>query len=227
VPVSIALHVMAIGGAVLASAAMMPPLPAVEEPAISIPIMLPPQPVRAVPVPPAPPKGRPDVAPPKAKTTTTQPAPGPAPILPRADNLVDPSELDPNSDPISFVPGGDPSAPACVGCATGPVGVPNGVTGTDGPVRVHTGVDAPARIHFVKPEYPRVAIMAGLQGDVSIDCVIAPDGSVREARILSGSPLLREAALSAVRQWRYTRPRLNDVPISVLLTVTVHFELRR
>ena len=148
--------------------------------------------------------------------------------MPNPDNIADLTDLDDQSDPVSLTGNHGPeSGSPCVGCATGPVGSPNGVPGSDGAVRVHTGVDAPARIHFVKPEYPRVAIAAGLQGDVSIDCVIAPDGTVREARILSGSPLLREAALSAVRQWRYTRPRLNDVPISVLLTVTVHFELRR
>ena len=39
-------------------------------------------------------------------------------------------------------------------------------------------------------------------------------------------PLLDQAALSAVRQWRYTPTRLNGEPVAVIMTVTVNFELR-
>jgi outer membrane biosynthesis protein TonB len=44
--------------------------------------------------------------------------------------------------------------------------------------------------------------------------------------VLTGNPVFRRAALDAVRQWIYTEPKLNGRPISVLLTVTVHFRLR-
>src|SRR5688572_24855942 len=63
VPVSVALHVIAIGSAVLASAAMMPPLPAVEEPPVRIPVVMLPDPVRVTPPAPPPPKGQPKAGP--------------------------------------------------------------------------------------------------------------------------------------------------------------------
>lgn len=51
-------------------------------------------------------------------------------------------------------------------------------------------------------------------------------GAVVDARILRSVPLLDAAALAAVRQWRYTPTRLNGRPVSVLMTVTVQFQLR-
>jgi protein TonB len=52
-------------------------------------------------------------------------------------------------------------------------------------------------------------------------------GRVADARVLSGHPLLDDAALDAVRQWRYRPTLLNGQPISVIMTVTVRFALRR
>ena len=52
-------------------------------------------------------------------------------------------------------------------------------------------------------------------------------GSVVELRVLSGHPLLDPAAVDAVRRWRYTPTRLNGVPVAVLLTVNVRFDLSR
>ena len=232
VPVSLALHGIVIGGAVLASVAMMPPLPDVEAATPKIPVVLvPPAPVRAVPVPPAPPKGRPPqqrAARPPESPVVRPPSAASAPA-PDLSNVSDIADLV-DGPPVAFGPeNGQPTEGCVVGCVVGPIstsGHENG-TGDGGPRRVHTGVDAPARIHFVKPAYPRVAILAGVQGDVVVDCVIGPDGKVYEAKIISGNPLLQQAALDAVRQWRYTRPRLNDTPISVLLMVTVKFGLQR
>ena len=50
---------------------------------------------------------------------------------------------------------------------------------------------------------------------------------MQEAHVVSGSPLLSDAALSAVRQWRYTPTTLNNQPIAVIMTVTVTFTLNR
>ena len=48
---------------------------------------------------------------------------------------------------------------------------------------------------------------------------------VTDVRVLTGHPLFNEAAVNAVRQWRYSATRLNGVPVAVLMTVTVRFEL--
>jgi TonB family protein len=117
----------------------------------------------------------------------------------------------------------------CAGCGPG-LGLgpdPAGPGTGDGPVRMSEhSIAAPRRISADGLRYPPIAISAGLSGDVEIDCVIGPDGRVRDARLLTGNPVFRRAALDAVRQWIYTEPKLNGRPISVLLTVTVHFRLR-
>jgi periplasmic protein TonB len=226
VPVSVALHVIAIGSAVFASAAMMPALPAVEPPPPNIPVVFVPQAVRVEPPPPPPPKGQPKAGPPRKAAGPPPPAvPVAVAPLPNLENVADIEDIVDSETPVSLTGSGASNTPPCVGCAEGP-GTPDGVVGGTGPIRVHTGIDAPARIHFVEPRYPPVAITARVQGRVTVDCVIGPDGKVYEARVLEGNVLLQRAALDAVRQWRYTRPRLNDTPISVLLTVTVDFQLR-
>ncbi len=120
--------------------------------------------------------------------------------------------------------GGD--CPDCVP-GVGPVGDGSGGHLTDEPIRVteHTAI-APRKIHHVQPSYPEWAIKAHLEGDVRIDCTIGPDGRIRDARVLQGPVLLREAALEAVRQWIYTPPRRSGQPVSVLLAVTVRFRIR-
>ena len=93
-----------------------------------------------------------------------------------------------------------------------------------GPLR--SGVRAPTKILDVRPSYPEPARAAKVEGVVIIEAVIAPDGTVRDARVLRSRPLLDAAALDAVRQWRYTPTLLNGVPVAVVITVTVNFTLR-
>ena len=86
-------------------------------------------------------------------------------------------------------------------------------------------VKAPARIVNVPPVYPPVAVAARISGTVIIEAVIDVDGSVRDAKVLRSIPLLDAAALAAVRQWRYTPTTLNGIPVAVLMTVSVRFEI--
>ena len=94
-----------------------------------------------------------------------------------------------------------------------------------GPQRVGGAIRAPVRINYVVPVYPQIAQQARVQGVVQIDATIGIDGLVKEAHVVSGSPLLADAALSAVRQWRYTPTTLNNQPIAVIMTVNVTFTL--
>jgi len=93
------------------------------------------------------------------------------------------------------------------------------------PVRVGGDIKEPRRIFDVKPVYPAIAQQAGIQGIVIIEAIIGIDGSVEEARILRPVPLLDQAALEAVTQWRYTPTLLNGQPVRVVMTVTVSFNL--
>jgi len=77
----------------------------------------------------------------------------------------------------------------------------------------------------VEPVYPLIAKQARIAGDVRIDAIIDTDGNVVEMKVLSGHPLLVQAALNAVSQWRYEPTYLNEVPVPVVLAVTVTFRL--
>ena len=95
----------------------------------------------------------------------------------------------------------------------------------DKPVRAGD-VTPPQKIHDVSPIYPPIAQAARAQGVVIVEAVIGTDGRVQDARILRSAPLLDEAALAAVRRWLYTPTRLNGQPVSVVMTVTVRFQLQ-
>ncbi len=98
-----------------------------------------------------------------------------------------------------------------------------GERGRGAPMRTGGNLTPPRRIHYVAPEYPELARVARVGGTVVLDCTIGSDGRVEDVRLLSGHPLLDDAAVQAVRQWAYTPTRLNGVPVRVLLTVTVRF----
>ncbi len=176
----------------------------------------------------------------------------PAPMRPRAggpwrasDIAVPIAHVVPVAAPAEELPIEDTvDAPGgCLICPSDVIGVPDGgegegpvgdgspdVEGTGGgggPLRVGSGVDMPRKLEHVAPRYPELAQRAGLQGTVELECVIDPAGAVSEIRVLRGPTLLREAAIEAVRRWRYKPTRLNGVPVPIIMTVTVHFSLRR
>jgi protein TonB len=96
-----------------------------------------------------------------------------------------------------------------------------------GPVRAGGLIRQPVRTHYVAPVYPSIAQSARVEGQVQIEAIIGTDGVVQQARVVSGSPLLSDAALSAVRQWRYTPTTLNNQPVAVIMTVVVTFTLQQ
>lgn len=94
------------------------------------------------------------------------------------------------------------------------------------PVRVGGEIKTPTLLKKVDPIYPAIAQSARVQGVVILEAVIGPDGRVREAKVIRSIPLLGAAAIDAVRQWEYVPTLLNDVPVPVIMTVTVSFTLK-
>jgi protein TonB len=80
-------------------------------------------------------------------------------------------------------------------------------------------------IRKVTPVYPPLAKQAHVQGVVRLQAVIASTGQIQQLSVVSGSPLLIQAALDAVRQWEYRPTMLNGSPVEVLTTVDVIFTL--
>ena len=77
------------------------------------------------------------------------------------------------------------------------------------PVRVGGGVKVPLKIRDVKPVYPPIARAAGVQGMVILEILIDASGDVAEAHVLRSIPLLDEAALEAVKEWRFAPTHVN------------------
>jgi periplasmic protein TonB len=80
-------------------------------------------------------------------------------------------------------------------------------------------------IHQVQPQYPALAMQARIQGTVLLRAVIDRPGKIENLQVVSGHPMLAEAAMRAVEQWRYRPYYLNEQPVEVETLITVHFTL--
>ena len=108
-----------------------------------------------------------------------------------------------------------------------PVAPPSPKPPASGPLKVGGDVAAAKLIYGPSPAYPHMAVVTHSQGIVKLEAVIATDGSIRNLRVLCGPPLLVNAAVEAVRQWRYHPTLLNGVAVEVLTEIDVNFALSR
>ena len=96
------------------------------------------------------------------------------------------------------------------------------------PAVPRSGGVQPARLLFsAPPVYPPLARGEGIAGDVVLDALIGANGRVTAMKILSGNPLLQQAAKDALRRWRYQPAMLDGQPAPSHLTVTIQFRLQR
>jgi TonB family protein len=99
----------------------------------------------------------------------------------------------------------------------------------EGPVRFVVGgnITEPEKISGPNPVYPEAARRARIQGVVVLECTIGKSGDVNEVKVLRGLPLgLTEAAVDAVKKWRFKPSTLNGKPVEVLYILTVRFNLQ-
>jgi len=87
-------------------------------------------------------------------------------------------------------------------------------------------IQQPKLIKRVEPQFPSVALKAHIQGTVVINATTDIYGRVVNARVINGHPLLRQAAVAAIKQWVYEPYILNGVPRPVKFTVVVRFNLQ-
>jgi len=93
-------------------------------------------------------------------------------------------------------------------------------------MKVTEGVEQAQLILRVEPRYPPLAVQVKKEGKVILHAIINRDGSITSLDVLSGPPLLVQAALEAVREWRYRPTLLNGEPVEVETTITVIFRLQ-
>jgi protein TonB len=91
------------------------------------------------------------------------------------------------------------------------------------PIKVGGNLQAGNLVKSVTPVYPPLAKAAHIQGVVRFTALIAKDGTVRNLQLVSGHPLLVQAATAAVRQWVYRPTLLNGEPMEVITQIEVNF----
>jgi protein TonB len=174
------------------------------------------------------------------------PAPPPPAFTPAArqtsTSIAEYSRLPPITAPQSIGPESTPPGPQLDVPIGPPGGVPSGVgdfTVTpptpvpppDPPrpttVRVAQLPEPPRKVVDVRPLYPDIARNARVEGTVILESVLDTSGNVTQLRVVRSVPLLDQAALDAVRQWKYTPTIYGGRPVSVLMTITIRFTLNQ
>ena len=92
-------------------------------------------------------------------------------------------------------------------------------------VRLSSGVTQGMLLRQVKPQYPPLARQARMQGTVVLQALIGKDGTIENLRVVSGHPMLSQAAIDAVKQWLYRPYYLNNQPVEVDTEIRVNFTL--
>jgi TonB family protein len=80
-------------------------------------------------------------------------------------------------------------------------------------------------LYRVEPDYPQPAREQKMEGPVALDVHIGRDGAVQEIKLLSGSPLLAQAATEAVKQWRFKPRAVKGQRVEMQTKVTLNFRL--
>jgi len=108
-----------------------------------------------------------------------------------------------------------------------PAAPPDTRSGPPRRIRVGGNVQQTKLVHQVQPVYPERAQAQGVQGIVLLEAVISKEGSIRAMRVVNklADPELVDAAVEAVKNWRYEPTLLNGQPIEVVTTITVNFRL--
>jgi protein TonB len=159
---------------------------------------------------PPPPKQQQEIPKPKAKKV---PIPDPTPEEPEPIRLPDEIEPEvdlPDTDIVFDIPEGPPPSPE-----------------PEGPIQVGGDVQAPVKTHYPQPQYTEIARKARLQGVVIVQAIIDKDGNVTNVKLLKGLGMgLDQAAIDAIKKWRFDPATLHGKPVSVYYNLTVNFRLQ-
>lgn len=166
-----------------------------------------------------PPAGPPATAP--AQPAFTAPSLEPSGVQPDNDDSFLQGVFSDNSSPHGYGSG--------EGTYMGPPGANESGSGApSAPAAPVAIVDRPVLVSRIDPQYPDHCRRTGIQGTVELTATTDTQGRVIDARIIKPAfPMLNEAALAAVRQWKYKPYMINGRPHAVTFTVTVFFSLNR
>jgi protein TonB len=152
---------------------------------------------------------------------------------PFAAPRVIPVSISTDSGPVEYtsisIPGPDlgPTVPGGIGTATpGPYVPPVVRPEPTGPMRISTRVLEGLLLFKTAPPYPVLAKATRTEGTVVLEAIISKAGAIENLHVVSGPPMLRQAAFDAVRTWRYRPYLLDGQPTEVETTVNVIFSLQ-
>jgi len=117
----------------------------------------------------------------------------------------------------------DIEAPPVSGADALPLGTVTSTSVVPATPRVGGHAVPPRLLKSALPEYPVLARQRHIEGDVVVQADIDVNGNVKSVKAISGSELLRDAALNAVRQFKYSPAQLDDSPTTSQVLVTVKF----
>jgi len=141
------------------------------------------------------------------------------PKVRRSNNVQANGEMEPAlEENNSELPGGENSLGANLAeSSKQPAAPPAPVGGDVKPARL---------ISSAPPSYPALARTQHIAGDVRIDALIDATGRVTTMKVVSGPALLHQAAMDALRRWKYEAATLDGNPVAMHLTVTIQFRLQ-
>ena len=179
--------------------------------------------------------------PPPPPTPPPPPKAAPQPVVQHVEVPKNIQEMAPTIVPEKVQPvAAAPSTSTAEGVEGGVEGgVPGGVVGgvvggvitdtapkIEAPLRVGGDVKAPVVINRVEPVYPEVARKARISGIVIVECIIDKGGNVTNVQVLKPLPFgLDQAAVDAVKRWKFKPGTLNGQPVDVIFNLTVNFKL--
>ncbi len=182
--------------------AMAGPVPEPEKPKVYV--------VQQVRFRPPPPQQQMEIPKPRAKRV---PIPDPTPDEPEPVRVVDEIEPEvelPDTDIIFGIPEGPPPD-----------------AGPEGPIMVGGDVLPPEKTFWPQPQYTEIARKARIQGVVIVQAIIDKEGDVTNVKVLKGLPMgLDQAAIDAVKKWKFKPATLNGKPVAVFYNLTVNFRLQ-
>lgn len=170
------------------------------------------------------------VARPAVPSTSAPSAPNVAPSAPLFPSLIHPTGPTVDAPALPVVDIGDAHSTLPPGInssvSAGPhVSVSSPASTPSSRLNISSGVSAGHLIAPIRLDYPQIARLTHTEGTVVIDAIISRTGSIESERVLSGPPMLQEAALAAVRHARYHPFLLNGQPTEVQTTITIVFRM--
>ena len=214
------LATLALNGSILLALILIPLIYPEALPSLSIPLLM---------TAPAPPAEQPRPVPVQAQALTAHPQmqnPFQAPsVIPRGYPPRDPVEATTRID----IAGGSTSDSIGTGSADDPWGHQPPVVVVQQPPKAPTtvsqGVMKGYLIYQKTPTYPSLGLAMHMEGTVVLQATISKSGTIENLHVLSGPAMLQQAAIDAVRQWRYRPYLLNGTPVDVETTVNVVFTM--